>query len=350
MTNNNADATYEQVIGLPFIIEETNQNLDNVYYQILVVEYQKAKVQGRQCIKTTLVTRTKKEFKNFTINSHDCGDIGSQLPTSGVTLDEAYLKIFFNKQLSPVQQAKLINNLYDVIRRLLSTRKLSQLIAKTWHSYLIAKTYRKIWSDYTQGKWQDILNTKSIEGKTLEPDLLNNLIARDIFLSDYKSQTITIDTKDKDVYKEFKLKNPENRFLILPSSRAWQNIALSLLLAGQAYYKLQGNEKYYQISPSILSTGEIIAKFGIEITLDKFTGIIKEVLVNPEEFSTAFPVVIPYPPIPSEHNLALDDIGIWAYAEDKEGNLPFYGNLEQKDFTVRNVSPPYPYIPLSCLC
>ena len=59
--------------------------------------------------------------------------------------------------------------------------------------------------------------------------------------------------------------------------------------------------------------------------------------------------VIPYPPIPSEDNLTIDEIKNWADADDVEGDFPFYLQEDGEYLIgVKYHTAPYPYIPLSC--
>lgn len=329
---------------------------DDVYYQILLVEYSEPNPPGRQCIKSTVITKTRGKFRNFKTNSFSntgTNNIGSQLPSPGVSLSTNFLEALFGKEpIVFTDKITQITNFHDTARRLLIARKLSQLISKTWHSYLIAKKKNVLWTKFIEGQWGELISNSSEVDGILPVDILNGLIARDIFLSDYRSAPIKIEVDDPSIYHQlyFSLTEPETRFIILPSNRAWQNIALSLLLAGQAYYKFQieNQDYYYQICPPIFSTAEIVVKFGIDISLNQFTGFVTEVIVSPDEYSIHAPLTIPYPPIPSEDNLPFEHIRRWAYAEDEGGEFPFYSQSENKYFPLRNYTPPFPYIPMSC--
>lgn len=321
---------------------------DDTYYQILLVESCKSDTLGNH-IQTTVVTKTRKDFKNYQIhpsprenislseNQDISENIGSQLPSPGVTFIEGFRQALFSNNTNFTD----INNFYEPIRILLITRKMSQLIAKTWYSYLEAgKKDSNLWNLFINDQWDQI-----------PFDILNGLIAREIFLSDYKSTSLKHEPNDLSIYGSLYVdaQNDKKRFLILPSSRAWQKVALSLLLAGQAYYKVKDESYYHQISPPILSTGEIVMKYGIDVAYDQFTGVIKEVSVSPGEYSTAFPISIPYPPIPSQDNLSFDRIEEWANAQDEDGKFPFYSKLNNEyTINVENFTPPFPYLPLSC--
>ncbi|GAX34653.1 hypothetical protein [Nodularia sp. NIES-3585] len=323
------------------------------YYQILLVTPHEKKTEG-QYIKTTIVAKSMGEFREYLIDPEnkeklkpycqttDGNSIGSYLPSPGVMLAKGFEEVVFPSNSSHNQRVAEVNNFYESARTLLHSRKISQLIAKTWYSYLEAKATED-WNNFVSGKWDKI-----------DPEMLNGLIAREIFFVDQSYSPSSLEPENLNIYYPLEsiTKSTEKpRFLILPSSKAWQGIALSLLMAGQAYREVKesGKTYYHQISQPILSTGEIVNRYGLEVEWNTFKGDIKELQVSPGKSSTAFQAVIPYPPIPSERNLSLNEIKNWADADDEEGELPFYSKENGKFLVdVQYFLAPYPYIPLSC--
>ncbi|MGF1990056.1 MAG: hypothetical protein RMY62_019635 [Nostoc sp. ZfuVER08] len=329
---------------------------DDTYYQILSVAPRKNKTEG-QYIETTILAQKREEFQKYLLDDKtqqklikyipdleeiNHKNIASYLPSPGVVFPKGFLNALYPNKSSKNHSIET-NNFYDPIRTLLHTRKISQLIAKTWHCYIKAKA-SDLWDNFVHGKWNEI-----------DSDILDGLIAREIFFFDQQSSPDHLVPKNLDIY--YPLNSQESsekaRFLILPSSKGWQGITLSLLMAGQAYYEIEqdGQTYYHQISQPILSTGEIVNKYGLQVTWDKFKGDIKELKVDPGKSSIAYEATIPYPPIPSEINLSFEKITKWSQAKDEDGDFPFYQkNEEDQSYLVgvKYFSPPYPYIPLSC--
>ncbi|MCF2147967.1 hypothetical protein IQ276_016350 [Desmonostoc muscorum LEGE 12446] len=329
---------------------------DDTYYQILLIAPRKKKTEG-QYLETTIVAQKRGKFKEYLLDEKtqknligyisdeedvNHKNIASYLPSPGVVFPKGFLNALFPDESSKNNSIET-NNFYDPIRTLLHTRKISQLIAKTWHCYLEAKA-SDLWCDFVNGKWDEI-----------DSDILDGLIAREIFFFDQQSSPDNLLPKNLDIYYPLNSQkfSAKTRFLILPSSKGWQGITLSLLMAGQAYYEItkDGQTYYHQISQPILSTGEIVIKYGLEVTWDKFKGEIKELKVDPGKSSVAYEAIIPYPPIPSEINLCPENITKWSQAKDEGGEFPFYTKDKDDESYLVGVeyfSPPYPYIPLSC--
>jgi hypothetical protein len=338
---------------------------DNTYYQILYVEPSQEK---NERITTSILAKTRvnesnngqtsnnthpQSFNQFkldeeTINNLKIYLIGekepqdrlsSYLPSPGVIFPQRLID-----SLSKEHQQTELGNFYVPMRTLLHSRKLSQLIAKTWWSYLEAKN-TDLLDKFEKGKW-DAIDSKILDG----------LIAREIFLYGGADSPDNPDPEDPSVYSPLKPKErpPEQaRFLILPSSRAWQGISLSLLLAGQAYYKR--GDKYHQISQPILSTGEITIQYSLEVDWNRFNGDIKEIIISQEKPWIAYQVAIPYPTIPADADKK--EIRDWAYAKEEyseedpeeERNFSFYKKEgDEYLIDVDYFRPPYPYIPLTC--
>lgn len=374
---------------LPGRIDDT-QDGDHVYYQILVISYDHQHIDKH--IKTKIVTKKRKDFKKYLLaettkqnlleyypdyqppkdsdeKAESRNSIGSYLPSAGVVFPEDFLKVLFEednlkdekKHNSPAyqvinQRIVGLNNLYEPIQTLLQTRKISQLIAQTWYAYLTAKRKKDnhYWKSFITGNWENI-----------ETKILNGLIAREIFFFDEKYAPDELDQDNiEEIYQIYgssligvtEQPNEKLKLLIPPSSRGWQGIALSLLLAGQVYYQVteSGETKYQQVHPPILSTGDIVFRYGLEVDWNSFKGTIKEMQLSPGKTSVASQATVPYPPIPYKVNLSREQIEEWAYAQDiqdegdKNAPFPFYLKKDGKFLLkAEYFSPPYPYLPLS---
>ncbi|MEH2046028.1 hypothetical protein [Nostoc sp.] len=334
---------------------------DNTYYQILFVEPNKDKRVTTSILAKTrgnvseepqtqenhpesfnqfvLDEQTVKKLKGYRSQENEPEDrLSSYLPSPGIT----FQKEFINSWLKEKNNQTQLGNFYIPMRTLLHARKLSQLIAKTWWAYLTAKkldlvTEKPIvWDNFTAGNWDKI-----------EPDILDGLIAREIFLFGGGDPPDIIENEE--VY--FPLKSQEEpskqpRVMILPNSKCWQGVSLSLLLAGQAYYKIRG--KYHQIAQPIFSTGEIVLNYSLEVDWNKFTGDIKEIIISNEKPWVAYHAIIPYPPIP--YGVDEGNVEKWANAEDDGGEFPFYSKNKKGEYLidVEYFRSPYNYIPFTC--
>ncbi|NEQ71580.1 MAG: hypothetical protein F6K21_40090 [Symploca sp. SIO2D2] len=319
-----------------------------------------------------LDTKTVENLKDYPKHGQE-EKLSSYLPSPGVIFSDNFINSF-TKQDNTIQYDTIqydlsdcqtqLGNYYTTMRFLLHSRKISQLVAKTWWAYLDAKEKtdfhgESLWTKFCDGKWQEIYEVDS--------NILDGLIAREIFL--YGGADSPDNIYDEDVYLPLKPhENPNKsedqkkmRFLILPTSKAWQGISLSLLLAGQAYYMIQegSRAKLHQINPSILSTGEITMQYTLEVDWNRFYGDIKEIIFSNEKPWIGYHVVMPYPPIPAEANIA--EINRWAFAydelpdsvndSDERKYFPFYKKDKNSDKYLIDVDyfrPPYPYIPLTC--
>ena len=340
---------------------------DNTYYQILYIEPSSEK---NERITTSILAKTRsnksnngqtsnnthpQSFNQFELDEETINNLknyprrkeepknqlSSYLPSPGVAFPQSFID-----SLSKEYQQTELGNFYLPMRTLLHSRKISQLIAKTWWSYLEAKNTES-WDNFTTGKWDAI-----------DSDILDGLIAREIFLYGGADSPDNPDPEDPTIYSPLKPKErpsehlEQARFLILPSSRAWQGVSLSLLLAGQAFYKRR--DKYHQISQPILSTGEITIQYSLEVDWNTFYGDIKEIIISHEKPWVAYQVAIPYPTIPAD--VEQENIRKWAYAKEEyseedpeeERHFPFYKKENGKYLIdVDYFRSPYPYIPLS---
>jgi hypothetical protein len=357
----------------------------NTVYQILEVrKYSKKETEEKNIVTTILAKERGTGSENIQPNSFDMypvdpetinklknyspkgigRNISSYLPSSGVIFSEGFFEAL-SVDTKKVEQTE-ISNFYHPMRTLLYSRKISQLISKTWWSYLVAKDedYNfknniQIWNNFTTGKWNDIIKYSDTESNIKGIDILDGLIAREIFLyGGADSPDNPNPDPNNNVYsdlKGFQDEREQARFLILPSSRGWQGITLSLLLAGQAYYKTEEGY-YHQISQPIFSTGEITMLHSVEVDWGKFQGDIKEIIIHHEKPWVGYHIVIPYPPIPS--HAEQDNIKKWAWAKEEYSNddpeierhFPFYRKNDKDEYLidVDYFKPPYPYIPLSC--
>ncbi|MBW4506207.1 MAG: hypothetical protein KME64_06820 [Scytonematopsis contorta HA4267-MV1] len=278
---------------------------------------------------------TVKKLKDYP-RKGDSNKLSSYLPLPGVVFPEGFIKTLSNANSNQTE----LGNFYPSIRVILQSRKLSQLIARTWWTYLEAKK-TDLWDKFTAGEWDDIPS-----------QILDGLIAREIFLVAGGSPPDNPNPEDPSIYNPLKSQEDATgtraRFLILPTSKAWQGIALSLLSSGQAYYLNKKENKYHQVAESVLSTGEIVFNYSLESDWSIFQGQFKELIISQESPWMVYQVVMPYPPIPSSEQLDAIDIKKWAEAEEDGGDFPFY---KKQDVTylidVDYFRSPYPYIPLS---
>lgn len=337
----------------------------STYYQILEVKparVEQDKRRENQNIHTSILVKKRGtgytdepesgSFDNFKLDEETIeklkdypvkGDqdlLSSYLPSPGIVFPKGFMDALSDDNSQIIQQAEL-GNFYQSIRGILHSRKLSQLIAITWWCYLEAKkkTEKTCWWDaFTAGEWDNI-----------PPNILDGLIAREIFLFAGGASPDEIDNPQ--IYSSpepYDKSDPKaKKLLILPTSKAWQGIALSLLSSGQAYYRKE-NKKYHQIAQPVLSTGEIVSKYSFESDWSIFAGKFKEIATTQESPWTVFQVTMPYPPIPSSEQLDPEDIKKWATAKDDGGELPFY-KKDGEDYLidVDYFRSPYPYIPLS---
>ncbi|MCJ8279735.1 MAG: hypothetical protein MJK14_07360 [Rivularia sp. ALOHA_DT_140] len=125
----------------------------DTYYQILEINPPKEEEKRkRKHITTSIVAKQRgtgenystenSSFDNYKINSktkeklksyypHTTGDqdiLSSYLPSPGVVFPDGLMKSFINNVTNQTDR----NNFHDSLRNILISRKLSQLIAKTW--------------------------------------------------------------------------------------------------------------------------------------------------------------------------------------------------------------------------
>ncbi|MEI2582031.1 hypothetical protein [Scytonema sp. PRP1] len=331
----------------------------DTYYQILEVKPAAKEQEKRegQHISTTILARKRglgntgnpepDSFNDFELDREtieklkdyprkgDNNKLSSYLPFPGVVFPKGFIETLSNGNSNQTE----LGNFYPSIRVILQTRKLSQLIARTWWTYLEAKENGE-WDKFIDGKWDDIPS-----------QILDGLIAREIFLVAGGAPPDNPNSEDPSIYNPLQSKGLTDkgaRFLILPTSRAWQGITLSLLSSGQAYYLNNKENKYHQIAESVLSTGEIVFNYSLESDWSIFQGQFKELIISQESPWIVYQVVMPYPPIPSSEQLPRNYIKKWAEAEESGGDFPFYNKQDETYvIDVDYFRCPYPYIPLS---
>ena len=335
--------TYYQILEVRPPIEKEKRVGKNI--ATTIVAKQRGKGDINESIEGTfddykIDSNTKKKLKDYYPDiKSDKDKLSSYLPSPGIIFPDGFIKSLKGDVTNQTE----LNNFHDSLRNILITRKLSQLIAKTWWAYLQAKETDNLWKKFTDGKWEDF--------KPNQTDILDGLIAREIFLLAGQESPDHPDSDDPSIYIPLKGvdRDKNARFLILPSSKSWQGINMSLLLSGQAYRKI--GEEWHQISQPIMSTGEIVFIYSFESDWTKFNGEIKELSTNQESPWVVSQVVMPYPPIPSNNELEPNDIEKWAFAKDDDDSkgLPFYKKNKDNEYLmdVDYFKPPYPYIPLS---
>lgn len=311
----------------------------NQYFQILVVELtEHGSSLNPSNIRTKLVTKRKKHFNDFPVINYNFEKkkwerdktISARLPAKGVIVKEGFLPI--RNADSPQQYFENLGK-YPTVRFLLQTRKLSQLMAKTW-----------LPKNYFNTHW--------------EKDQV--LCTREIFLS-----TNLKPDKFDPGWDEIPTSGSDSDYIIKPDSLSQEGIRLSLLLTGQAYLWVpQGKYSneiagYLPICPSIFSTYEIIYEYAWKLSWDTFYATRVDLAqpgVNARppyyEVTLGYP---PKPPIDEFTTLTDSKIEAWVNASDEDNGdtpFPFYPRKnddgEYETDTVRYVIPPYPYIPMSC--
>ncbi|NEO55082.1 MAG: hypothetical protein F6K54_19575 [Okeania sp. SIO3B5] len=287
-------------------IERDEVNIDEYIFQILLYEDNKFKL---------VYGKKKNIYGKYNIDSL----------SSGVKVDESFVK------KGDIE--------YPTVFFLLKCRKLSQLIASTWLnpevddlSYNQITLTRKILDSYNifppETWWvNDDYELEELKGQ-LEGDIKNLL------------------------------------YCITPTHVSYRSISLVLLLCGQAYYKNSDDDTWTKICDPIFTTYETIWEYGLDISWDTYYATridISQAGARPLPPFTS--VVLSYPPKPNEFSLSDDKIASWVNSnehEHGENKFPFYPkqfidttNQTETDQWKRKdlqyITPPYPYIPLSCM-
>ena len=333
-------------------------------FQILLLEIQDDDVRdGIAALESTLAWGTKAQLQQgFDIDEQELF-----LPSKGAEVCSDFLNVCGSND-----SERAINlSMYNPIRFMLQCRVLSQLITKTW-----------LWkeSKKNEPEYQKIFCIKEILSRKFN-ESPNILWASDRYV---KNETDMLEHLQKYV-KESKDKDFSLTINPLSNPIAYKTIQLALLLAGQAYLKIQGKWVSVLQEP-ILSTYEIVMEYSFNVNFDSYTASRVDLVRGTEPPQPPYyQVEIPYPAKPVSESLCEDRIKLWAEAplwaekqlpltdgevsllsvdgkqplwvkevgEDNIKNkLPFYpekGNEDYSNKKLRYVNPPFAYIPLSCV-
>ncbi|NES70448.1 MAG: hypothetical protein F6K24_37150 [Okeania sp. SIO2D1] len=329
--------------------KEQNQTYQNQHkdtqYQILIVEGSEGN-DVNQKIKTTVYTGTQEFLKEKLPGITEDID---HLPNEGVNMDEIMPWPTFKKA-----NDSFINQ-YFTIRRLLQSRKLSQLISKTWQT---EEDIQKFWQDKTILDGED----KSVQAVARNAIIFNENLQNNIITKLFLSANRLPDHQEWQNYHE--LSTFEQQTVITPYQENWRSICLNLLFCGQAYSLVDGS--YRRVLNPILSTYEASCLYSFEVVWDKFLGTIEEIQKAGQDKPNPpyYRVSLPYPPRPNIEKEGEEKEGLlpteemitkWVNAEDlspDDEKLPFANEKwnPQTGIEIKYVTPPYPYLPMSCAC
>ncbi|NEQ36807.1 MAG: hypothetical protein F6K40_11170 [Okeania sp. SIO3I5] len=314
-------------------------NQQEQLYQILIVEEtgqaNHNSTSPNLGLTTRVFTGTEKQLtinisKNYNLDAYEISQSNiikdiKDLPNEG--LDMNHIMPFLHKD-SHGDKSLFITQ-YSTVRRLFQARKLSQLIASTW-----------------------LDKTDNIEGSTI--------ITKGY--EDYVEKLLLRSNRGPDEPKahNFNRWDRKEQMVIMPDQGSWQNINLNLLFCGQAYLWKKIEKKFIKLCEPILSTYEASHLFGFEVIWEDFAGIIEEIshsgVASPR--GPYYKVSIPYPPRPylvneGEPGLCKPMIKKWVTAPDlgtTDENLPFAESKwsQEHGINIRFVTPPYPYLPMTC--
>ncbi|NES89754.1 hypothetical protein [Okeania sp. SIO2B9] len=316
-----------------------SQNLpEHQLYQILIVKEQESNspepvsdaTSPNLGLKTRVFTGTKKQLiekisEDYISTAYDVFSGIQKLPNEGLNMDNV---MPFLDESSDKDRSLFINQ-YSTVRRLFQARKLSQLIASTWLE--------------GSGDETNSIITPGCEGYVKKLLLRSNHGPDD-------PQAHTFDRW-----------NERDQMIIMPDQANWQSINLNLLFCGQAY--LWKDQKFTRLCQPLLSTYEASQMFTLQVVWENFGGIIEEKshsgIANPR--GPYYKVSIPYPPCPDINDAAGSTTGLttekiekWVKAKDVgyDEELPFVNEIwsAERGINIKFVVPPYPYLPMSCLC
>ncbi|GGA52372.1 hypothetical protein [Okeania sp. KiyG1] len=349
--------------------------LNALQYQILIVEEEGNSTNPRLGLKRTMYIGTKEElnehFKEFTNLTKDI----KKLPHQGTDMKDVFpLPIPTQEELKLSGNDKHRDDIlsqYSMVRRLLQARKASQLIAKSWLEEKDIKEEKKSQNEeepeyYTKG--ENCIRLKAIRKLFLTGDQGFNF-GEGVKLLHYKGDKEKLSEEE---WRKQWAELQQQPYIITPDQDNWHNISLNLLFCGQVYLKYevtyeggcQKENKYLPLCFPILSTYEACSFYALFMNVDSFSGTIDEI----EKKGTTNPLPpyyrasLPYPPRP---NFSTEDkvvqenynemIKKWAYAKDissDNNELPFCKEIwsEHNGIQLRYICPPYPYVPMSCIC
>ncbi len=312
---------------------------DNTLYQALIVtKVDDSATSGFSgSIRTELWTKPKSQFPD---------SIQRNLPSKGAMLNIDFLPVINSD--GTLNQNNLAKN--SAARNLLQYRKLSQLVAKSWlhKGDLIRRLI--LTADLAPDTYQTSIPLESLR--------MMGINESPILFARFSDNQIQNSTRIDPLYDLAALPPIDERTLpfrssiILPDGLNWRYIRLSLLCAGQAYVKVSDNE-YSQINEPIFSNYDVCVNYAFTaVSWSEYLATSVE-LVQPghNQIPPYYKVTFPYPPRPNLDKYSLlseEDIMTWANAPEAGGELPFYPRQENGNYVselVKNVVPPYPYIP-----
>lgn len=254
----------------------------------------------------------------------------SCLPTSGAHVEPEFV--------SPDQIG-----VYSSVRFLLQCRLLSQMMVYTWVD-------------------EELLDPSIIAEVRLIRDIFNtfNIVPpayRLVREDEGNDSTFNLTEVDSPLSYVTGLANEQSRYLIRPEYSSYSSIRLALLLGGQAYYTFDKvtyhklGAKIPNLENAIYSTYELIWEYALDVTWDSFYATridLSQAGLDPQPPFTK--VTLGYPPCPQLQGQK-EQFYTWATAPAQGGDFPFYPPEASKDFNaqeVQYITPPFPYLPLSC--
>ena len=266
---------------------------------------------------------------------------------------------------------------FSTVRFLLQSRKLSQIMTKTWLDD----------SDY----FSSCINVDKEDPKKIMEEKRIKYINKIFQLFDYKPQELSLLVEgNKGIEKEtltrdrvlIKLLSPDTA--VLESNRDNNNLnfsydlqkdytkalILELFLSGQAYIVDDTNLTLQRLNEPIFSTYELIWEYELDLSWDTYYAKREDIArpgyrqIKPQALTR---VILGLPAKPNDQSLKCEEIIKWVYAKEEheeknafsvpgapkggETEFPFYpeeGSSNWKNKQVKNVFPPYPYMILSC--
>lgn len=296
--------------------EKQNEDHDysKHYFQILIFNG------DEEDGKLELVYGTKEDLeRKYSLDS-------SYLPAKGVQIDQDFL-----------QQG---SGDYSTLRFLLQSRKLSQIMTKTWlepkEQDVSTKIIKKIFDSYNI-----IPETYWLEGE-------NKLES----IEDIQLQRKLLDIQEKT--GNGNLKKDLSALLIRPTHIGYNSISLVLLLSGNAYYKDKQGEYIRIYDDSILSTYETIWEYALDLSWDTFYAYRVDLSQASLQQKPPFTkVTLGYPARPDQFSLKQDNIKTWVNATEyysSDNKYSFYPKKDSDDWKNQKlnvVAAPYPYMPLT---
>lgn len=361
----------------------SQENYDNYIFQILEVNKElienNSEEKGINIVVGTLNNirqyYQQEEYNILDVNGQCVEDedkdkfFNDYLPSPGVKVKTSFLGEDQNTDLKYAE--------FSTVRFLLQSRKLSQIMTKTWLDD----------SDY----FSSCINVDKEDPKKIMEEKRIKYINKIFQLFNYKPQELSLLVEgNKGIEKEtltrdrvlIKLLSPDTA--VLESNRDNNNLnfsydlqkdytkalILELFLSGQAYIVDDTNLTLQRLNEPIFSTYELIWEYELDLSWDTYYAKREDIArpgyrqIKPQALSR---VILGLPAKPNDQSLKCEEIIKWVYAKEEheeknafsvpgapkggETEFPFYpeeGSEEWKNKQVKNVFPPYPYIILSC--